>query len=437
MEEERSSIRSIRGEGVGLRSSDTLAIFLAFCVASSGLGNALVDRAKTNFNVVNFGAIGDGRSDDTDAFIRAWQAVCGCTGGGGTPTLIVPQGKTFLLQSVRFQGPCESTSVHVQVLGSLLAPNTLDAWRNYKGDSWLSFSKVGNLIIDGNGLINGRGSFWWRNEANHINERIFRKFYIITYMLQALRFHRCNNLQLSGLNHLDSPKNHISINGCNGATISNLHIMAPENSPNTDGIDISSSSHVNIQDCIIKTGDDCIALNNGTSFINITRVACGPGHGISVGSLGKNGAFDKVEEVHVLNCSFTGTQNGARIKTWQGGSGFARKITFEQITLSASENPIIIDQYYCNGGHNCPPARKPGVQISDVTFSDVRGTSASKQAISLNCDKKAGCTNIILNQINITSSIPGEQLVAACINANGSAFAATPSVPCLSKLFTN
>jgi len=30
----------------------------------------------------------------------------------------------------------------------------------------------------------------------------------------------------------------------------------------------------------------------------------------------------------------------------QGGSGYARKITFEQIQLSNVKNPIIINQYY-------------------------------------------------------------------------------------------
>lgn len=37
----------------------------------------------------------------------------------------------------------------------------------------------------------------------------------------------------------------------------------------------------------------------------------------SIGSLGMNGAYDTVEEIHVQDCSFTGTQNGIRIKTWQ------------------------------------------------------------------------------------------------------------------------
>lgn len=75
------------------------------------------------------------------------------------------------------------------------------------------------------------------------------------YTLQALHFFKCNNLELSGLTHVDSPKGHISITHSNNVTISNLHIRAPQNSPNTDGIDISVSSHVNIHDSIIGTGN--------------------------------------------------------------------------------------------------------------------------------------------------------------------------------------
>lgn len=71
---------------------------------------------------------------------------------------------------------------------------------------------------------------------------------------QALRFHQCNNLQLSGLSHINSPRNHIGISDCNGVTISHIQISAPENSPNTDGIDVSTSTHVSIRDSQIGTG---------------------------------------------------------------------------------------------------------------------------------------------------------------------------------------
>ncbi|XP_004287250.1 PREDICTED: probable polygalacturonase At3g15720-like [Fragaria vesca subsp. vesca] len=39
---------------------------------------------------------------------------------------------------------------------------------------------------------------------------------------------------------------------------------------------------------------------------------------ISIGSLGEDGSYSTMEDVQVRNCTFKGTQNGARIKTWQG-----------------------------------------------------------------------------------------------------------------------
>ncbi|RVW64683.1 Cationic amino acid transporter 2, vacuolar [Vitis vinifera] len=59
-----------------------------------------------------------------------------------------------------------------------------------------------------------------------------------------------------------------------------------------------------------------------------------------------NGGRVQVEAIHVDSCSFKETQNRARIKTWQGGSGHARNITFNSIKFYDTENPIIIDQYY-------------------------------------------------------------------------------------------
>ena len=72
--------------------------------------------------------------------------------------------------------------------------------------------------------------------------------------LQALHFQNCNGLQLSKLSHLNSPKNHISISGCNKVYISDLRIFAPEDSPNTDGIDIAHSSNVRVLNTVMETG---------------------------------------------------------------------------------------------------------------------------------------------------------------------------------------
>ncbi|XP_034916287.1 probable polygalacturonase At3g15720 [Populus alba] len=306
-----------------------LATFFIFCVATSNIG---FGDASKPFNVLSFGAVGDGKTDDSPAFTKAWGALCGAS--GGTPTLVIPPGRAFSLKPVKFEGPCKSSSIHIQVAGNIVAPSTVAAWGGCGILFWLCFSNVNGLVLDGSGHIDGRGSQWW----NH-----------------ALLFNNNSNLKLSGLNVVNSPRSHVSLNDCKGVSISGLKITAPGNSPNTDGIDVSSSSHVSIVDSTIGTGDDCIAIKGGCSNINITGINCGPGHGISIGSIGENGATERVEEVHVRNCNFTGTENGARIKTVPGGSGYVRRITFEQITLNAAGSPIIIDQRYCDGKKKgCP-----------------------------------------------------------------------------------
>ncbi|XP_030958784.1 probable polygalacturonase At3g15720 [Quercus lobata] len=411
-------------------SLELLSIVLVLSIFPTGLGHGLVNEASEGFNetckdavgdVTCYGAIGDGETDDSEAFLKAWKALCEVEAASDIPMLIVPMEKIFLLKPVTFEGPCKSDSVQVQVLGTILAPNSTEGWTNCYANTWLGFWNVSNLIVNGSGEINGSGSIWWKNFSVQGNARCYKP--------TALHFYNCSNLQHSGLTHLDSPRNHISIKFCDNATLSYLNISAPESSPNTDGVDISSSTNVSIHDSYIGTGDDCIAVNDKTTGINITRIVCGPGHGISVGSLGANRASATVEEVYVKNCSFNGTLNGARIKTWQGGSGYARNIFFEQITLVDVKNPIIIDQFYCNGKHNCKNETS-SVQVSNVTYIGIEGTCVGLDAITFNCDEIM-CTNITMKHINITSSDPEKSVVASCENAKGNSECTIPKVPCL------
>lgn len=61
---------------------------------------------------------------------------------------------------------------------------------------------------------------------------------------------------------MNSPKNHISIFNCINATLSNLQIIAPGDSPNTDGIDIALSNNIQIFNSSIQTGILCSILFN-------------------------------------------------------------------------------------------------------------------------------------------------------------------------------
>ncbi|XP_050892428.1 probable polygalacturonase At3g15720 [Lathyrus oleraceus] len=319
-----------------------------------------------------------------------------------------------MLQPMKFQGPCKSKTINVEIMGTITAPKNRKSWKwdNKDSESWIAFSHVNGLVISGKGIIDGQGSSWWKDVGEGDRPT-------------ALRIVGCENIKLSGLRHINSPRNHLSISSSTGALISNLHMTSPQNSPNTDGIDISSSTHIVIQQSVISTGDDCVAINSGCEFINITDVYCGPGHGISVGSLGKGGSYASVENIYVKNITFTGTTNGARIKTWIGGSGYARKISYEDIKLFGVKNPIIIDQQY-----DPYQGESKAVKVSDVTFRNFEGTADDEAAIELKCDR-IGCTKIILENIKIVG-LHGKKVYASCKYVEGSCSSCTPNVPCLS-----
>lgn len=153
---------------------------------------------------------------------------------------------------------------------------------------------------------------------------------------------------ITNISSYNSKNIHIKLYASRNITLDRLQVIAPGDSPNTDGIQISSTQNVQISNTIIQTGDDCIAMLPGTENVNISSIQCGPGHGISIGSLGGRPNEKDVQEIYIRNCNFTDTSNGFRIKTW--GKPFRGKVTnvtFDGIRFFGVHNPIIIDQKYC------------------------------------------------------------------------------------------
>ncbi|WJX88743.1 hypothetical protein P8452_70795 [Trifolium repens] len=336
-------------------------------------------RTKNNiFNVMEYGACGDGKSDDSQAFLSAWKSTCATEGAA---TMIIPPNKIFLLTNLIFRGVCKAKSIHIKLQGKIVAPPK-EAWKD--GSYMISIEHVNGLTIDGisGGEINGYGSTWW--QCKSCSRPV------------ALAFHSCNDLNVNNVKIINSPRAHISIDNCNGATFSNIVVQSPQDSPNTDGFDISDSKNISIEDSTIQTGDDCIAINGGSSYINATRVACGPGHGIRV---------------------YT--------NIYKGGSGYARKITFEQIKLTNVKNAIIIDQHY---GIKVENQESSAVQVSDVRYHGFNGTFVGGLAIDLDC---TSCFNIVLDKINIVSSQPKNTPQAFCKNFHGKIGSTVPRVSCL------
>ncbi|KAL3511307.1 hypothetical protein ACH5RR_030708 [Cinchona calisaya] len=342
-------------------------------------------------NVDTFGAVGDGVSDDTQAFVNAWKQAC------STPksVFLVPQGRLYLVNATRFKGPCADKLV-VQIEGTIVAPDEPKSWDPKNPRIWLGFYNVSKVLFQGNGVIDGSGSKWWaasckRNKSNPCKGAP-----------TALTIESSSAIRVEGLTIQNSQQMHFVISKSDSVRVMGVKVSAPEDSPNTDGIHITESTNVLLQNCKIGTGDDCISIVNGSSSIKMKTIYCGPGHGISIGSLGKDNSVGTVTEVVLDTAFLQGTTNGLRIKTWQGGAGYVRAVRYQNVRVDNVSNPIIIDQFYCDSPTPCQN-RTSAVEVSEIMYENISGTSKSKRAMIFACSDAVPCHHILLYNINLQS----------------------------------
>ncbi|KAK7350499.1 hypothetical protein VNO77_09193 [Canavalia gladiata] len=60
-----------------------------------------------NFNMMDYGARGDGKSDDSQQ---------------EAATLVIPPQKIFLVKKLQLAGPCKAKSVSIKLAGKIVAP---------------------------------------------------------------------------------------------------------------------------------------------------------------------------------------------------------------------------------------------------------------------------------------------------------------------------
>ncbi|CAN1145274.1 Probable polygalacturonase At1g80170 [Linum perenne] len=183
---------------------------------------------------------------------------------------------------------------------------------------------------------------------------------------------------------------------------------------------------------IVMSGDDCISIVGNSSRINIKNIVCGPGHGISIGSLGKSNSTDFVESVSVDGALLSNTKNGLRIKTWQGGSGKASDINFQNVHMQNVSNPIIIDQFYCDSKLPCANQTK-AVKVQDVSFKHIKGTSVTREAIRFSCSECSPCEGLYLEVVQLSLSTEGGVTESFCWEAYGTSGGSVFPPPCFSS----
>ncbi|XP_019187679.1 PREDICTED: polygalacturonase At1g48100-like isoform X2 [Ipomoea nil] len=380
------------------------------------------------FNVMSYGGIGDGVADDTLAFKRAWDEACQ---SDLTPILLAPKHHSFLIQSTIFTGPCKNPLLF-QIEGTIMPPDGPDSWpKNLTKRQWLVFYRVNGMSMQGGGLIDGRGEKWWNLPCKPHRGVNGTTLPGPCDSPVAIRFFTSSNLTVQDLKIKNSPLFHFRFDNCHDVHIDSLYIKAPPNSPNTDGIHIENTYDVTIHNSIVSNGDDCISIGAGCYNVDIRNMTCGPGHGISIGSLGIKQSRACVSNIKVTDSTIRNSDNGVRIKTWQGGFGAVSKVTFDNIRMDNVRNPIIVDQYYCS--NKACTNQTSAVYISDVSYSNIKGTfDARSPPMRLACSDSVPCTNLTLSEVELYPSQGHRMLDPFCWNAYGDLKTVTiPPVFCL------
>jgi polygalacturonase len=219
---------------------------------------------------------------------------------------------------------------------------------------------------------------------------------------------------------------------------------------NTDGFDVGATN-VRITNSMIFNGDDAIAVQSGAHNVLFQGGTIGyQTHGMSIGSLGQDQtAFANVTNIHFDDITVINGVYGARFKSWKGGQGIAKNITWSNIRTYNVTFPIFVTQSYINQGgsqtqlQNGATAARPNnssVIMQDFTWSDFTGTINTfspgdgscvtdpcwynvglpnlqhTEAVIIECNTNVSCSNFELQNIQVFPQTLAAS-TAVCINA--------------------
>ncbi|MQL72596.1 hypothetical protein Taro_004913 [Colocasia esculenta] len=342
------------------------------------------DPHSRTFDITSFGAKGDGVTDDSKALQAAWRAAC-----------VVP--------SATIKIPSESKFLIRPIDGTILASSQLGDWSKSTLLQWVNFKWLNEFTITGSGTVDGQGSAWWNMTQDHHHPKVSNCIHIKMHedRCYALRFYGSCNVTVRDIRILNSPQCHLKFDSSEGVKVTNITISSPGSSPNTDGIHIQQTQDVQIEHSDIGCGDDCVSIQAGCSNVHVHNINCGPGHGISLGGLGKDNSLACVSNITVEDVSIRNALYGVRIKTWQGGIGSVRNVTFTGVQVSEVETPIVIDQYYCNK-KSCKN-QTDAIAITGVKYKQITGTY-SWQPMHIACSDSTPCTNVDLVDVQLSPS---------------------------------
>ncbi|RLN40001.1 putative polygalacturonase [Panicum miliaceum] len=309
--------------------------------------------------ITEFGTVGDGVTLNTKAFQNAIFYLNSFADKGGA-RLFVPAGKWLTGSFGLISHLTLSLDKDAVIIGS---PDSSD---------WPVVDPLPSYGRGANGTIDGQGAIWWGWVHNRTLN--YTRPHLVELMYST-------NVVISNLTFTNSPFWNIHPVYCGQVLVQHVTILAPLNSPNTDGIDPDSSTNVCINHCYVRNGDDVIVIKSGwdeygisfaqpssnISISNITGETRG-GAGIAFGSEMSGG----ISEVRAEGLRVVNSLHGIRIKTAPGRGGYVKNVYIADVSM---DNVSIAIRISGNFGEHPDDKydRNALPMISNITIKDVVG----------------------------------------------------------------
>ncbi|KAL5101478.1 hypothetical protein RYX36_005805 [Vicia faba] len=396
--------------------------------------------------IIDFGGVGDGKTLNTNAFKEAIYKIRQLSEREGGATLYIPPG-VYLTESFNLTSHMTLYLAAGAVIKAtqnsynwpLIAPlPSYGRGRERPGGRYLSFihgDGLQDVVITGeNGTIDGQGDEWWNMWRNKTLQ--FTRPGLVEFV-------NSKDIIITNVTFKDSPFWNIHPVYCSNVVVRFVTILAPHDSPNTDGVDPDSSSNVCIEDSYVSSGDDIVAVKSGwdeygisygrpSSNITIRRVNGSSAFaGIAVGSEASGGVENVLaEHINLYNMGI-----GIHIKTNIGRGGYIRNITLSNIYIENARTGIKIsgsvgdhpdDKY----DHNALPI------VKSIRVENVWGMKIL-QAGLIQGIRNSPFTDICLSDINLrgTNETKSRTPSWKCSDVSGVARQVSPW-PC-SELISN
>ena len=370
-----------------------------------------------SYNIIDYGATGDGKTDDANAIQKAIN-ICFSQGGG---RVLIPAGYTFLSGPFNLKSNVE---FHVESGARIMAnPDesvyTESAFKEnlLEGTIWIGGHNLEMVSFSGGGVIDGNGAAFMGRELEDAFE--LKPIKDHDPRPHMITFVDCQNIKFRDLTFKNAAYWGLHLVGCSDVAISEISIYNNLKVRNSDGIDLDHSRNVRISNCHIESGDDCICFKNRREYQefgpcrDITVTGCTM---VSTSCAVKIGSenMDVIQNITFNNCIIKDSNRGIGIQ--HRDEGIVSDIVFSNMIIECrlfsdvwwgKAEPIYVTAYprspenHKDGGWRLPEGEKEGKVgfIKNITFGNIR--CKSENGVFVGGEDSSKISNIRFDDVDV------------------------------------